>query len=405
MSRWSITVPPGLTESDLLEWVEGQLAPQRQAAIDAVLRDQPELFERLHAMRADRQMLAAERFEAPAGLVERARAQAEREALLGLSRARASRDTIPISAVVPGRRRRWPVAVFADAGRGLAVAAGVVLVVSGAVYLALEAMQRWNAAPGDAAGRSASRETAGDAVDDDASAVTRRAAASRDGGPSGDGATPGGLEEDSADAMALAHAGEESSVPEPAAAADESISAQAAVELARQSRLIVVVEVSRASAVGGVLDRLAAADRAGRLRTGPALSAREAEVIAAAGGVGAQTLPESGRQAGSPPAIAGPDRPVSPMGPVGGTGLSAWSAGSSSQLVRLVELAPDVDAIRALTSVLSTGSEVRVALRAAEAPLTLPAPRRTAEDLLWWTMPVSAWQRRVVLPVVIVPGR
>lgn len=95
-----------ISESDLLAWVEGDLAPERRREVDRAIGADAALRRTLEGMSADRaalRALGAERSLAPDGLVERALFMAQREALLD--------DADPVVARIrPMIRRRFAVA-------------------------------------------------------------------------------------------------------------------------------------------------------------------------------------------------------------------------------------------------------------------------------------------------------
>ncbi|MBY0307301.1 MAG: hypothetical protein K2Q09_01025, partial [Phycisphaerales bacterium] len=129
-------VPTGpIDEADLLGVVEGQaLAGDRAAKVREALANDPALAELVTLLRADRDAVASlPTVAAPHDLLDRVEAQLEREALVGLARTEAAAfdDHLPVSAVVP-QRRRW---VSARVGGVLAGAAAVALIAGGVLMM------------------------------------------------------------------------------------------------------------------------------------------------------------------------------------------------------------------------------------------------------------------------------
>lgn len=106
-----------ISEDDLLAWLEGELPEQRRLEVERALEAAPEARRALEGMSADRRALrsmASETFAAPEGIVRRAIATAEREAIV------AEAPVEVVGRIRPMIRRRF------------AVAAGLVAMVGGA---------------------------------------------------------------------------------------------------------------------------------------------------------------------------------------------------------------------------------------------------------------------------------
>jgi anti-sigma factor RsiW len=140
------SIPPPPAEADLLALVEGDPLPAaRRAAIQAYLAADPAMARRLERMRRDMAELRAMGDEpAPAGLLAGVEAQLqpilERQMLMGISDGELVSDQPPISIVRPSRPSVFQ-AFFAErAGRRIAVAAGLLLLVGGGTYIAATRM-------------------------------------------------------------------------------------------------------------------------------------------------------------------------------------------------------------------------------------------------------------------------
>lgn len=106
-----------ISEDDLLAWLEGELPEQRRLEVERALAAAPEAQRALEGMAADRRALrsmSAETFAAPEGIVRRAIAAAERQAVLEVA------PVEVVGRIRPMLRKRF------------AVAAGLVAMVGGA---------------------------------------------------------------------------------------------------------------------------------------------------------------------------------------------------------------------------------------------------------------------------------
>lgn len=143
-----IPIPAGLSEADLLAWVEGgPLQRDVAAAVARALDSDPGLARLLGSMKGDRAAILALADErAPDGLVDAAMAIAEpaleRRMLLGMESSAPARGGTPVSIVQPPRRSVLEV-IFADrVGRRFAAAAGLLLVAGGATWFVTSTLTR-----------------------------------------------------------------------------------------------------------------------------------------------------------------------------------------------------------------------------------------------------------------------
>lgn len=144
-------LPSGVSEADLLDLVEGRLHGERRARVEAALAAAPALVKLMRGMAADRAALVKVGREfTPAqpsrSLVETSIQRAQRELAAEVATAgerwalneyvqEPETDFIPVSRVMPvtrhGSLRRW---LEGAGGRGLAMAAGLVLAVGAGVW-------------------------------------------------------------------------------------------------------------------------------------------------------------------------------------------------------------------------------------------------------------------------------
>lgn len=134
--------PPVPDEADLLALIEGERLPRdREAALMRALDSNPRLARRIDAMRRDRAALRSlPEVSCPPGVMAAVEAALqpvlERQMLLGLRDGQPVDEHLPVSVVQPARRSVFA-AFFAErGGRRMALAAGLLLLVGGASYLA-----------------------------------------------------------------------------------------------------------------------------------------------------------------------------------------------------------------------------------------------------------------------------
>lgn len=126
-------LPEGLTENDVLAWIECELPAARHEAVGRAIDADAAVAGRVRQMRADREAVQAlPEMQAPIGLMDSVQATLERQALLGLADGVELVDAPPVFIVRSARRplaevfslRSAPVRVAAAAGLLLAIAAG-----------------------------------------------------------------------------------------------------------------------------------------------------------------------------------------------------------------------------------------------------------------------------------------
>jgi len=134
-------LPAGLDEADLLALVEGEpLASSKAMTAQRALAADPALARLVAGMKRDREGLRGlGEAKAPAGLMAAVESSIqtvlERQMLLGISEGAALDDRPPVSLVIPRRRSVFSI-------RRLALAAGLLLVVSGGLFTAATLMSQ-----------------------------------------------------------------------------------------------------------------------------------------------------------------------------------------------------------------------------------------------------------------------
>jgi len=368
--------PPPLNEEQLLDWVEGRLSPADEAFL-ARSSGRVGLVERIGQMQANRrslQDLGAER--APPELMERVLAALERGTLLDAPAVEAP-PTLHLPARRPRPRRRWDAML-----PGLAMAAGVALLVAGGAYWGNLLLTPSTVSPSGgplAAATPTPRGTAPVAIDEN----TRIASADRTeaSGPTADGAAS-----PLTSTLALA---------EPTPRGPIIVDAARAIELAREGRVVMRV---LAKDIGG----LAQIEQSAASRTPRAwrLTRDVPATVMAAVMPAALTL-----QAGAPMLAAA--HTLQAALPLVGPGAAiTWPrAVAMDPIARvrgtyLVNL-PDSDAALAtVRAVFADRCRAGIVFEELAAPVATPA-QVDPDSLLWWTQPASAWARRITIPIVV----
>jgi hypothetical protein len=346
--------PPPLNEEHMLEWIEGRLSRIEESNRAAAAR--PGVADRVRQMQANCRALRALGDErAPAELMERVLAALERETLLGLTRGEEVSDHPPIS---------FPAHTVTKSGSGrlermapgLALAAGLLLLVGGAVY--------W----GSLLIRPAPRTDR--TLAENAAPADVRIAEATPPEPTEVVPTP---EQASSEPVATALAAA------PAPLTDDRI-----LQLAREGRLLIHV-------------------RAGDTRRLAQLESDTTRTWRLSGDV--------------PPEIASVLQPalLKPLDPLHNQPVIAGESGPSRRLdwepdlpmfefqrIRETYLIDFPDTQRSLASIRAAlADRLRAEVEFEELPEPLPLPRPEADALLWWTLPPSTWTQRVTAPVII----
>lgn len=366
-----------MTEDQILDLVEGRLS---EADAEAVFSrsGRAGLSERVKQMQAHRRVLQNVPMEvAPRHLAERVIATLERDALLGLAKGEPVDGHIPIH--IGDRTRHAGHRPWMKAAPGLALAAGLVLLVGGGAY--------WSSLLIGGKDRAAPTVTPGPL----AMKTGERAEATVPAGSSNEAAPP---------AAALAGV-------DPTARADATptaavLSSEDAARLAQEGRLVIRVASSSTRGIGQ-LEAMGNGrnHRTWRLRKDvPAeVSSTILAVVAAApvnpefvGPVMAASEPERFGTVIAP--LVGPRAALSIVPP------RIERAGAAIAGSYLLELPADAASVESITTLLSDRlkGEVRLEVlpESVEAPLT-----DDAESLTWWTQPPQHWAPRAAVPLVI----
>ncbi len=404
---------PGLSEADeseLLGLVEGSLSPERERAVLTRWQGRPDILRMIEGMVGDRAGLTSVADAVPPrGLLNGVEAYLEREALLsgdeagsqfstGVEQGTLVSDRPPQVRVVP--RRGGASLIF---GRYGALAAVLAVAIGGAAYIMMPARTNTSTplfAQRDAASSPFSDSSSGrispaapvDNMFRKESAGHREADGELAVAPSAKSSAP--------EAPGPANRGD--AVPNATvAAAPAEISAERALELAREGRLMVRVVAGSAQramqkAQTALRDRDSAAGLVGSVDASPQDAARiasAAESLRPLHRLGADSI-----ERGRPEALAASDKPP-PARSVQASESVLDQRSVPRRTVASVDVRLSAEAIESLRNVLTTRGAGTVEF--IELPEAIPAaPEFDAEQALWWTQPPSAWTPRVRVPVV-----
>lgn len=405
-------------EAELLAWVEGERLPRdRELAVAAALSKDPALARRLELMRAD---LAAVRalpeVSAPPGLMNAVEAalqpMLERQMLLGLQNGTPVEAHLPVSVVQPVRRSPLR-ALFAErAGRRMAMAAAVLLMVGGASYFAADYLSD-SASPKNIAYTPPEKpEPAPQALalkSESPSTPEPIRSARAAAPPAPPEATVTEVEPAPPEmAIASAPAPEESSAPEifgpPAPGEPVALSAEYAAALAREGRLVI---------------RLTTADP-GIMAHPERLTERIRRAASPAWRIGGEVPPAALAQLSAPRWHEAPAAPPITEAPVyaGSTAVPDLAPGmygpprpTASELpppgpaAFMVQTRSDGAALETLRAMLG-GSHGEVVFEELDQPLPLDAaPSLNPTAVFWWSQPPAGWTWWAQVPVVVEQAR
>jgi hypothetical protein len=410
----NLRFPPGLDEGDLLAFVEGQPMPAgKRAAIAAWLAGEPALARVVDGMRGDRDVLRTLPEErAPAGLLDLVGAQLEpvleRQMLLGLAEGKNVLDHPPVSVVRP-EHRSVLATLFADkAGRRIAVAAGLLLLVGGSTYFIAQGLTGPGPVP---KGRTFARNetlpapAAPDVAPDPARALAAKTPAEipQEQDATGPAATlaetedvnpsPLPVMDDGGATLASAEA-EQGPFP------TEGIDAVRAAELAQEGRLVIRVKAQSARLLTNP-DLVAVRLRNTRVRE--RAWQVEGEAPAQLASAVAHPFPaDVGQRMSEPEPIVFVDEQRPRFQPM--------EIGPPVHLSKLVPAEPKVFAVQArlepanlsriVDSLKGIGGEVEFEESSSRLPQT-DAPVVTPQAVLWWTQQPAGWTRWARVPVVV----
>lgn len=379
-----------LDEAHLLDWIDGKLSPAEQTRLEQA-SGRAGLSERVAQMQAQRRVLRSLPDEqAPADLMDRVLAALERDQLVGGGMPRLVDD------VVIGSRGRGR--VF-----GLAIAAGVVMMLGGGVYLGMVALRPATPVPGPLAMRTTPPELA----------IAESSTPSQDGSTQVADASADGLKETRAlqAPLMVAEASRAKSIAAAEVAQTDAlpptpleVTPDRAATLANQGRLVMRV-------MAGDTRALPSLEAAGRTSTKWRLRKDVPAAVAAA------VLP-TGPKVDIGPEDSGPALAMASMdtrreaaaavlapyvGLRPGFDLTPPNPNDPMTRVRgtyLLEIPAQAGPLESLKKLFADRLHAGVTFEELPPALAVPPPA-TPDTVMWWTMGPDHWAPRANVPVVV----
>jgi hypothetical protein len=380
--RSNSTLPPGITEADLIDLVDGVLAREREGAVLAALKQHPEVGLLAKQFRADRSLvIGLGELRAPSGLAEGIESRLEAAALCDLaSQSREVPRPIPISQVQVHEPSMVRLLLESPWTRRLATAASLAIVVGLGIVGIRAALSNLPSKP--VAHKDAPNPIP-DLTDPLPAPTIDVAAKPSDETPAS--STP-------AEAPTIIAA-----VTEPVR---EELSHARAAQLASEGRLAITV---RATLAGPALKRLESLARA--RDTGWHTIALDAPAQYAGlltpqiDAAPVKPTPNSP----NPIDVAGTQNHPTPAAPSSGSTASTLPpARPVVKAIYTIEVTPGEQPfeslLRSISDALPDGA--KITLRMLPQPIATPIAI-DPDSVLWWTSPTSKWSRHARVPVVV----
>lgn len=385
-------LPPGITEEDVIDLVDGVVPPTREKFLIDTLRAQPRLGLLIKQLRADSAAVSElpASLPAPTNLLDGIEAKLNRAAMASLVDESARIDApIPIYTppVVIGRS---PLAAFAEsrAVRALATAASLAIVGGIGYFAVREIYRQWPSVPPPTPvviNPDTPNATNPDGASGTAIALTT---------PPNTDTTP---------IEPIAMAAFVGPLPESTSDIPAELTLAQALELAHEGRLVITLRSSAVPSTLRLLEQLAAAREDDTRWRSFSPEALPVELAALSTPLPDSTLnPAPGHPAPQVPTFAGDSSPrPTPLKPLPDLATSPAPRHVVNKAVRLVWMPSDEKALEALLKNLNlnqreqTGT-LRVLPSAIDARPTLDP-----ESVLWWNRSSEAWTVRVAVPIVV----
>ncbi len=378
-------------DETLLAYVEGDLSPEAARKVEAALARDPAALATLRAMQTDTLGLRSMGdVAAPPGLLTGLADAIERQMLLGVREEGESVSaTPPPSMVVPGMK----FSTRAASMRRMAMAAGLVLCVGAAAWMAGSITAKRNPPPAQSPDVAMSDGVGGGRMGLEAMDAGRTEMAKADRStPSAEAPAPP-PETAEGDAAALAQATEP--LPEP-------MKAERAATLLAEGRLVMRVRTGRPEALREWLERVD--------RRSNALRLAQAEDLAPTGELLAMLQPPKnapGRarsRAPMPVADDGRGRAVPPVSLDRALEEPGLPRIEFAPHVLYVELAAEMQTLESASRAVEAQAGWEIEFVELAEPMLLSVMPPDATELLWWLRPASEWKPRSVLPLVVEPA-
>lgn len=411
-----------LSEEQLVDLIDGVL-PDAEAKRLIERAGRSDLLIRVHAMRRQRDILASlPEEQAPAELHDRVLAALERDALVGISTGESSGPPVSSLRLTDGDARARPRRLLIHRAPGLALAAGLALLVVGGAYFASQA---WRGAghttitpDTTSPNRSASTRIATATPTDASDTTTQSTVATTMADGAGETANAEMALAKAAPTGAAAGvtmmASEEPSAPERArsAYAKQTVTLERAVQLASEGRLAIRVTPATLRGLGEI-------ERAGERRSADRQWRLSKSVPPALLAAALPALDDRKPQAGPPRPDQGIIMAAALVRPIVGPGAAyslVTAPPSPPPVAPGASLAPDpqsrlhasyvIDLPRTesafdiLRTVFREKLKGEVRFVELDEPVATPA-QREASDEIWWDKPPAQWSPRVAVPVLV----
>lgn len=397
-------LPAGLTETDLIDMVDGTVPAEREWVVIDALQTWPALALLVKQLRMDRlglSALADAPETAPANMMEAIEARLDRQALSELvHEAEEASAPIAISRVQPigSGTGRGVIRLIAESvwARRLATAASITIVGGLGVLGVRELLRQWPRLPGTvpvATGNGgnapapalAPKIEVADAGEAPAPPIDRPSGPDLAAAPAPSDATP--------------TAGED----------DRPLTAAEALALAREGRLVVTVRTTK---LEGTLKQLESMSRASA-STDMRWRSQDLSNLPSELAMLAVPLPDPALDPRPPmdPTFVGPERPPAMASDGAGSpgvllpqtrpeGLAFEPAHVRVRAIRTVRMNAEVQRLEDLLSDLNVSKDAVAKFRALPTPIE-DRPSLDPESVLWWVSGSDGWTRKLTLPIVV----
>jgi hypothetical protein len=373
----NFALPSGITDADLVDLVDGCLAPDRQGVVVAAVSASAHLRTLVGQMRSDRVLLGAVATEpAPPGLAEGIEVRLQALALRDLASASSEAPaSIPISTMRVRVERPGVLATLLESvwTRRLAMAATIAIVGAGAAWGVSQVIRR---------------------------AITTRPLDVASVKPVHAEPAPVTPEPAPVDIASIDNSAIQSIGPVPTLAMATpagSITEDRAAELAREGRLVITIHTGLAQATMKRLDTLARAGSREGWRT-ISLDKLPAEYAALTTPSSTFTIPGTLRPDPSGPVVASGT-------PVAGPAAPHQPAHQIRIVVKRIYTAEVNPGDRWLGGLIHTVADALpdgAVLELREAPaIASTGPAVDPDSVLWWSAPPAKWARKTTIPIVV----
>ncbi len=399
-------LPAGLTETDLVDMVDGTVPAEREWVVIDALQANPQLGLLVKQLRMDRlgmTMLADDVETAPANMRESIEARLDRQALNELvHEAEEASAPIPISRVQPigSGAGRGLIRVIAESvwARRMATAASIAIVGGLGVLGVRELLRKWPRLPGTvpvASTASGTQAAPGDVPD------VKIAGAGDEPAPPAESQSP----------TEIAAGPAPNTQAQPEQATERPLTAAEAVALAQEGRLVITVRTSK---LEGTLKQLESMSRASA-STDMRWRSQDLANLPIEMAMLAVPLPDPTLDPRPPmdPALVGPVQPpimASDAHAAPAPGVQAPRPQPAAigfappqvrvRAIRTVQMSADVQELEDLLSDLNVSKDAVARFRVLPTPIE-DRPSLDPESVLWWTAGSDGWTHRVTLPIVV----